>query len=184
MLEKIDRISRELKRLVREEPEAGEQPWGIGLVRFFAPCPRGAGADIVLKVRRVLRMVDEVALSGGWLSAEEWEQRLPEWFTLRCREPLSQAVALRRLAWLNALSGAELTVALDAAWSVSGWIYWFKPGERYWYWWDAQVDDSLGYIVVDVEVGEWPFPWEALSWLFRAAGATDFFPKGDEDEDE
>lgn len=175
-----DRVSDELKRLERGGPEADEPPLGIGVFRFFAPCPRGAGSDIALKVRAVLRLVDEVALSGAWLSDEAWEQRLPEWFTSKCSHPRSQPVALRRLAWLNTLSGADLTAALDAEWSVAGWVHWFKLDSREWYWWDAQVDDSLGYIVVDLNVDDWPYPWEALRWLFVAAGASDLFPKGEQ----
>lgn len=58
----------------------------------------------------------------------------------------------------------------DAAWSREEWLYWFKPENRYWYWWDANVLDG-NVIVIAIEVSEWPFPWDALKWLLRAAGA-------------
>lgn len=180
MQSQVDRIRAELQRL-KCGPAASAVPSGAGLVQKFASCPPGAGLEIILKARAVLRTVDEVALSGGWLSDEEWEQRLPEWFTAKCTEPLSQAVALCRLTWLNTLSGAQLTAALAAGWSVAGWIHWFKPDQREWYWWDARVvDDDPGRLVVDVEIDGWPDPWEALRWLYIAAGAVDLIPEGDE----
>jgi len=41
-------------------------------------------------------------------------------------------------------------------------------------WWDSRVNDRCE---VDVQVDEWPFPWGSLSWLLRAAGASEVMPE-------
>jgi hypothetical protein len=53
---------------------------------------------------------------------------------------------------------------------VSAFVHWFRPGERYWYWWDAEVKDT-NTIHIKVIVQDEPFPWGSLDWLLRAAGA-------------
>ncbi len=67
----------------------------------------------------------------------------------------------------------------DEPWSLEGWLYWMEPINRFWFWWEACAtrDD---HAVVAVEVTEWPFPWKALSWLLRAAGATSVGAEGDD----
>ena len=53
-----------------------------------------------------------------------------------------------------------------------------EPSDRQWYWWDAQVLDDGGQILVAVVVEGWPFPWGSLRWLFQAAGASILEPEG------
>jgi hypothetical protein len=65
----------------------------------------------------------------------------------------------------------QARVEKTKTWSVSNWIYWFQPGERQWFWWDAVAEDTDTLQVV-VEVDGWPFPWKNLDWLLQAAGAT------------
>ena len=47
-----------------------------------------------------------------------------------------------------------------------------KPENRQWFWWDAKVLEQYDHIALAIEVEAWPFPWGALRWLFRAAGAS------------
>jgi hypothetical protein len=63
-------------------------------------------------------------------------------------------------------------VRLSQRWSVSAFVHWFKPGERYWFWWDSTIfnNDTLQ---IEVIADESPFPYGALEWLLRASGATD-----------
>lgn len=160
-----------MKRL-ESGPAPGEKPGGAGTVRFIAPCPFGA-TEVLHKVKAVLRIVDEVALTG-WLSDEQWELRLPDWFTARCAAPISQEEAERRLAWRKSLPPDEqVRVASEMDWSLDAWLYWFEPDRREWFWWDAKTLDDVDHIIVAVEVDGWPFPWDALRWLFRAAGASE-----------
>ena len=48
------------------------------------------------------------------------------------------------------------------------------PAGMGWWWWDSHVNDRCE---VDVQVDEWPFPWGSLSWLLRAAGASEVMPE-------
>ena len=66
-------------------------------------------------------------------------------------------------------------------WALSSWPCWFQEDQRAWFWWDAAFLDR-GTGVVAVEVEDRPFPWNALSWLLRAAGASDVAPEWDESE--
>ena len=58
----------------------------------------------------------------------------------------------------------------EGTWSLEAFLHWFRPSERYWYWWDAAVEDP-DTLRVSLEIEDWPVPWAALRWLFRAAGA-------------
>ncbi|MBI2685208.1 MAG: hypothetical protein HYX27_02755 [Acidobacteria bacterium] len=60
----------------------------------------------------------------------------------------------------------------ERSWPLADWLYWMDPSRRRWWWWDAQELPDLDHIVLAVEVNDWPFPWGALRWLFRAAGAS------------
>jgi hypothetical protein len=167
----LSRIKTELRRL-ENGPSPGEKPGGAGTVRFIAPCPLGA-SEVLEKVKSVLRIVDEVTLTG-WLSDEQWEARLPDWFTARCAPPVSQEEAERRLAWRKSLPPDEQArVARETEWSLDAWLYWLEPDRREWFWWDAKALDDVDHIMVAVEVDGCPFPWDALRWLFRAAGASE-----------
>lgn len=167
----MKRLAEELRRL-DNGPAPGEKPGGAGTVRFIAPCPLGA-AEVLDRVKSVLQTVDEVALSGG-LSDAQWEARLPGWFTARCAPPVSREEAERRLAWEKSLPPDEQArLNRETEWSLDAWLYWLEPSRREWFWWDAKALDDIDHIMVAVEVDGWPFPWDALRWLFKAAGASD-----------
>ena len=62
----------------------------------------------------------------------------------------------------------------DAGWSLEDWLYWFEFENRYWYWWDAKFLPESDRILVQLEIDDWPFPSDALQWLFIVAGASSF----------
>jgi len=150
-------------------PEA--KPTKLGTVRFEVDC-YGNAASVLRRCKEVLRAID--GNSGSiWPTVDEWRQILPEWFVVMCAKELSQEENEQWLDWWRKLRPEEQTqVEAKKKWSLAGWIYWFKPEHRQWYWWDAEVK-SENRIVIAVEVGEWPFPWGSLRWFFIAAGATD-----------
>jgi len=169
------RLSAELRRL-REGPHPTEQPTGIGTVRFVARCPVGA-ASVLRNTSDVLRIVDEAALVG-WLTEEQWRDRLPSWFISACASPMTDTEANKWLAWWKNLSPEEQTrTEAEKDWSLDAWLYWMKPENRQWFWWDSRILDGCDHIVVAVEVEAWPFPWGSLRWLFRAAGASALEPE-------
>ena len=55
---------------------------------------------------------------------------------------------------------------------LSGWVYWFQPGKREWFWWDAAVDTDTRFWVA-LEQHDWPCPVGAFEWLLRASGALE-----------
>lgn len=161
----------ELARLLLGAPEDESEVGGMGTVRFVVSCP-GNAEEVLRNSTQVLQEV--LRNSGGpWLSLKEWRDRLPSWFVESCKREVPQEEAARRLG-LSLEQRKQL--AAEEGWSLNSWLYWFKPGERCWYWWDAIVRDQ-NTILIAVVVEGWPFPWGSLEWLFRASGALSVQPE-------
>ncbi|MHB0968391.1 MAG: hypothetical protein ACYC7A_04830 [Thermoanaerobaculia bacterium] len=164
----------ELQHLVTG-PEPGETPEGIGLVRFDIRCD-GDASGVLGRMRDVLGVV--AGQRGvGWPALDEWRRHLPAWFVAACAPEMTSAEADESLARWQQLSPAEQQREEEQrAWSLGDWLYWFEPAQRTWYWWDATVEsDQHARIAIAVE--SWPFPWGALKWLARAAGAQAIEPE-------
>lgn len=167
----IERIRKELSRLANGL-SLGEGPDGAGTVRFIASCPFGA-AEVLERVKTVLRIVDEAAITGRPMD-KLWKATLPDWFVARCAPPNSQEESGRNIAWRKNLPpDEEIRIAREMDWTLDAWLYWLEPDRREWFWWDAKALVDLDHIIIAVEVDSWPFPWGALRWLFLAAGAAD-----------
>jgi hypothetical protein len=138
-------------------------PAGKILANFIASC-NGDAPRVLDRCKQVLRVVLQ-ASAEDWPSTDAWRSKLPEWFVEVCSEEISQAEAERRLR----LSMKE-RISLSQRWTVSAFVHWFQPGERYWYWWDAEVKDT-NTIHIKVIAQDEPFPWGSLDWLLRAAGS-------------
>lgn len=157
-------------------PDPGEAPGGIGLVTFDVEC-RGNAHEVYERAREVLRIVVQQHETRPAL--DPWTRILPQWFLDACAPEQSPAEAERWSQWWRSLPREEQReVEAATPWSLQNWIYWFERENRQWYWWDAVVD-SPDAMRVAVEVDGWPFPWGALRWLLKAAGAVDV--KSDED---
>jgi hypothetical protein len=163
-----ERLANERRHLI-EGPAPAEKPGGMGTVRFMVRCS-GNAEQVIEKAKAVLMVVNENS-AGEWPSDDRWRELLPSWFVARCGPDLSQEQAEAETARWRALSRDEqIRWEEERRWSLANWIYWFKPENRHWYWWDAKpLDDKV--LVVAVEAHEWPFPSGALAWLLRAAGA-------------
>jgi hypothetical protein len=130
-----------------------------------------------MRVSSVIRTIDEMALTG-WPDDDEWQCKLPEWFTAACAPRLTQRQAELWLECWKGLSPDERArTEIENDWSLDDWIYWMKPDNRQWFWWDAALLKEHDHILVAVEVNVWPFPWGSLRWLFRASGASTFEPE-------
>ena len=152
--------SGELRR-IDAGPVPGEAVDGF-LVHVAVGTPRPP--ETLCRVRDVLRVVLSYL---GTSSGEDWARLLPAWFVSACSPELTPAEAEAALARWRADP-----VAHDAdPWSLSGWLYWFEPENRSWWWWDGQIegDDRLGITIV---VEGHPFADGALRWLLLAAGAA------------
>jgi hypothetical protein len=130
---------------------------------------------VLERVRSVLEVVvSEAGTSGG---SKTLKPLLPRWFLDASGPERSRKEAEEYLSQLNRLPAEERArVEREARWSLSDWLYWFGPEERYWYWWDAAVEDD-STIRIAVEISDWPFPWGSLEWVFRAAGAVELNPE-------
>lgn len=165
----VERLERELRHLL-DGVAADERPAGLGTVRFIAQCA-GNSWQVLSKAKAVLTKVDQVAIEG-WPANSAWREVLPDWFIARSAPEQTREQAEASLKRWQALSPDEqVRVEREKAWSLLDWLYWFQPENRTWFWWDAAEQDA-NKIVIAVEVDGWPFPWAALAWLFRAAGAT------------
>lgn len=164
------RLENELRRL-SNGPLPNEKPGGIGTVCYTVRCPFGA-VEVMTRAKAVLKIIDEAALAG-WPTNTKVLPSLPEWFTSACSPSMSPEQANQWLVWWKGLSPTEQTRAeIEKDWSLDNWLYWMEPSNRQWFWWDANVLHDYDHIVVAIEVEAWPFPWGALRWLFRVAGAS------------
>jgi len=153
----------ELER-IQWGPEPGQPLGGLGSVRIVARCQDNC-EDVLARAREVLLCVcsdTDIPLSDPG----KWRHCLPDWFVEQfVREP-----TLEENAQYLLLPYEERMKPERNKWTLSSWLYWFQPGNRHWFWWDAECIDK-DTLVVAIEVDEWPFPWDALKWLLTAAGA-------------
>ena len=163
--------SKEELRHLQFGPAAPERPVGLGLLRFTALCQ--PNADRVLKRSKEVMCILLQHVSGEWPFLDEWSNILPEWFVLKCAPETTEEEDERWLAWWRKLSiDQQAQAMMEKRWTLSGWIYWFQPGKREWFWWDAAVDHDTRFRV-SLENHEWPCPVGAFEWLLRASGALD-----------
>jgi len=163
----LDRLRQELRRLTLG---AGleEIPQGSGTVRVIAQCIDPE--QVRSRAKEVLEIVVRISLDS-WPDENQWRRVLPKWFVDKCGPDLTPAEAESEMARMRGLSKAKRDkIRRERPWSVSGWVYWFRPEQRQWYWWDAMLTEK-GTLVVAIEVDGWPFPWASLKWLLCAAGA-------------
>ncbi len=173
-LSETRRLRNELRRL-KKGPEPEEKPGGMGIVRFVVYCPHNS-SQVLNRAREVLGIVLKRG-TQSWPSDNEWFTLLPDWFISKCAPECSKEESEKWLSWWKGLPpDKQAEVVRKEKWSVLDWIYWFKPGKRQWFWWDALVKGEDMFIVA-VEVDGWPFPWDALGWLLRASGATSVEPE-------
>lgn len=179
----------ELRRL-RQGPMPDERPLMGTPDRIIAVCP-GNATDVLNRCREVLEAVI-VNTRKPWLADDVWHRILPVWFVNQCKEDeLREEETVRDVAWhVFQEQGMPASLAFirghqkefdqlkreeaehwDDPWTLSGWIYWFRPEERWWFWWDAKIPDEDA-LHVELEAADYGFPSGALEWLLRAAGAS------------
>ena len=176
---RMKEILLERGRLI-QPPTSESKPTGIGTVRFYTDCENDC--EMVLnRVKEVMKIIN--AQSDHWPSIEQWLIRLPDWFVQQCSPELTEADKEKlRQKWAEMSWEEKQNTPVDDNWRLSAFVEWFRPENREWFWWDAAVynyEDGRQYIGVAVVVLGWPFPWGALKWLFKAAGAINLEPEED-----
>lgn len=146
-----------------------DKPSGLGLERVVAHC-RGNAGQVLERVTSVLIVVNQNS-RVSWPSDGEWRSLLPVWFVTACAPEESQQQAEAWLShWRQLTPQQQHEAERNMPWSLSNWIYWFRPDQRRWYWSGAEVVDH-NLLVIDVEVIDWPLTSGALTWLLQASGA-------------
>lgn len=75
------------------------------------------------------------------------------------------------LAWWRGLDPqGQARAEEEKGWTLPDWLYWMRPDERQWYWWDLSVKSDRSATLA-VAVPGWPAPLGALRWLLKVAGA-------------
>lgn len=154
---------------VEHGPQVGESIPGIGTVRFVVTCD-GNSEQVLLNTKAVMKVISRQC-ADGWREDADWQSMLPAGFIEACAREMTEQEAEAWLKHWQNLSESEREVEeRERQWSLLNWLYWLGPNERAWQWWDAQATDDSS-IAVAIAVNSWPFPWGALSWLFRGNGA-------------
>lgn len=168
----IDFLKNEERRLL-QGPDQNEKIGGLGTCRFIIYCNGNAplvlkrSKEVLLKVNRVFqeRIPEE----------EEWYSILPDYFVYSCRPEIPREQSEKERVFDRKVS-ENFTLEDHGIWNnlvrweLLSWTYWFQEENRYWYWWDSYVHEN-SHIFLAVEVHEWPYPSENISWLFRGCGA-------------
>lgn len=162
----------EMRRLL-DGPRPAERPHGIGLVQLVAHC-EGDASEVLKRVREVLSVV-LASEPANWPPADAWRSILPAWFVSACAPEVTHAEAIaaverRRERWQGLSVEEQSREVEQMRWSLSAWIHWFSPGQREWFWWDAEVSE-FDTLHIRVEIDGHPFPSGSLRWLLKAAGA-------------
>ncbi len=119
------------------------------------------------------------------VGAKSWQagSTAGENFVDSCEPEVSKEDMDERIAYRKSLPWKELQELLaNEKWSLDSWLYWLEPENRTWFWWDAALLEEPireTYFIVAVVILEWPFPWGALKWLFKACGALDVVSEED-----
>jgi hypothetical protein len=175
-----EEIKRERERLVNP-PKEDDKPTGLGCSRFVVQCEHGA-ANVLESAKKILMTIDGY-YDTTWPTLEEWRDILPKEFVDRCKPEMTMEERLERIAYMKTLSDEEEREFDEKeAWTLSGWLYWLELENRTWFWWDARIFDKPindTHFLIAITILDWPFPWGALKWLFKACGAIAVIPEED-----
>ena len=111
--------------------------------------------------------------TGRWPADEEWPRLMPDWFVRACApEPTEEEAATWLARWRRLSPEQQAREEASLAWTLLNWVYWFRPEDREWCWWNAWAENP-DLALVEVRIDAWPAPTGALRWLLRAAGAVE-----------
>lgn len=124
---------------------------------------RGNAPEVLKRTKEILR---QVLTSNLELDSpiDEWEKRIPTWFLDSC---VSEPTGSEIQELLKTEKGFD---ALSNMWTLAGFLYWFRPELRSWYWWDGVLENS-NILIIKLKVSGFPLAWGALQFLLKSAGA-------------
>lgn len=154
-------VDDELRRIHRG-PALSDEPGPVGLARITFTSTRVPADMVVDRCREVLvAVLDHRELPDA--QVDLWAEVLPGWL-------LAEFLPEGGVDLVHRERAEAAEEGRVPRWMGSFWLYWFRPMNRDWYWWDAGTDGSTdGWL--SLQVVDWPFRWDALRWLIRVAGA-------------
>lgn len=171
----------ELRRLRGSNPPSEEPRWWND-IEVTVICAPGTAKAVLDRVKYVLGLVAENT-NPDWPTLEQWRAMLPGWFVASFDpSPLAEPIEPSHQWWEKAsmLPPSEFKDARRARliemarqWDLEGWLYWFKPANREWRWWDARLLDDGTTFMIELEAQDWLTPKDALIKLCLASGAED-----------
>lgn len=155
--------------MLKTQGSRQEVPAGMYCSRFLIESDNDARA-VLARVERTLSCVLQNC-RPYWPTSEQWSRILSEDFVGQFSpEATAEEVEIWLKQW-RTLSPENRKIAEDTiGWTLTNWIEWFRPDERYWYWWGASVKGE-NRIYADILSEEVIFPKESFDWLFVANGA-------------
>jgi len=152
----------ELERLLLNSFPTSE-PYGL-LVEVTAVTDFRS-LEVLDRIKELLRRIIDCELSFDDELAD-WKALMPAWFLGELYPPLSTSDAKRLL---QSPGGFD---RLSDHWTLDGFLHWFRPENRSWYWWYGEIE-SQSKVRIFIEVDGYPFAWGALKFLVKAAGAQE-----------
>lgn len=162
-------LTKEIDR-VKGEPKSFDDDPGMPKVKYIVNCD-GNAEEVLSRVKNILLCVLQNSI-GDWPELNQWKNVLPDWFLKGFSNEMTDEEARVWLEKWRPMSPEEQARAeKEKGWSFSNWIGWFNPNERYWYWWDASVNNA-STIDLTVLSKDIPSPHGSLMWLFVVCGAN------------
>lgn len=144
-----------------------EKEKGKFYVDFEVKCSENA-SSVLDNCKEIMRIVLRETENKN-LALEEWMLILPNWFVKGCSKEMTEEEIAHRV---TLPIEERVRLSEEEGWSLSDWLYWLKPEQRQWYWWNSEIIDSNTFKIT-VECFGSPFPWGALEWLVKSAGAIE-----------
>src|SRR5688500_17262104 len=122
---------------------------GEELERLSSNAPLYSRSDIAIIIvecddiaSRVISRTNEILkiVIGSELTpddtVEDWSDELPFWSVDACSRDLTIEESKEMMRT------PEGVQQLSQIWTIDGFIYWFRPEQRSWFWWDAVLIDT------------------------------------------
>jgi hypothetical protein len=158
-----------LNELLRLDGVHTEARPGQILVSFELKC-NGDAKEVIDRIRAVIKRVVDCELSFDD-PLDDWRALLPKWFIDHCASEITRAEAEELMR--TSTGYAELSTR----WSLSGFLHWFRPEMRSWYWYAGHAE-TRGLATMVLITDGMPIATGALEHLTKAAGAVRMYEVG------
>ena len=93
-----------------------------------------------------------------------WFCDLASSFQYKYNESICEFIYRALLTWTGFSDYGPNTKVDYNLWSMSSWVYYLPPSNRYWIWYDSKIISKHKF-EIDIEIFDCPFPNDSLFWL-------------------